>query len=406
MITFSPYKGEGLTTFKKDLKYMLFWATVFFLGIYLAPLIKFGDKISISDWPIPQENSKNASFYLPDSPTPEDIQLHMYYDEYLRTYVPGVMDLILFNFSLSIDTILFGGEPSKWKYYYTLFGIIKNLFNSVTILMHVEWGYLSNFKAVYETIDSFNNWFYFAFLRFAPLYIMRNFLYLPNVTALLKLAKNLADIEIMIKLRGRKAHKIIRSFLCCAQIFTTILYGLYFIFIFFTNILSLIYGFVLGGLTNPIMFLGIYILSCFCCLPLHIIRLLQDYYSDSRRDRNSYENANLIENQEENQISINNENYEKDRKKEEDLSDPIQRKMYIERKTDERKYIFLIVRVIMILIYTTLSYEIFYFATNDWPSAARFTFNLPNLGFNIYAFDFKKKIKTNTEYVNLVLNLI
>jgi hypothetical protein len=401
MLSFSPYKLEEFKAFKKDLRNIIILTAIFFLALYLAPLIRFGDKISISDWPIPQENSKNATFYLPSSPTPEDIRIHEYYNEYLRSYVPGVFDLILFNFALSIDTIVFGGEPSKIKYYYTFFALIKNLFNTITILRHVEWGYLSNFTIVYDNIDNYSNWVSFAFLRFAPLYILRNFLYLPNVTALLKLAKNLADIEMMIKLRGKKVRKVIRTFLYFTRGFTVFLYILYFIFIFIPNLLALFYGFVLGGLINPIIFIAIYFLSCFCCFPLYFWCFLQEYYTKSKeKQENSSESISLMDNQSVEALSsINNDNKE-------NLNDPIQRKKFIESTIKNRQVLYLIVRFIILFIYTTLSFEIFYVAANDWPAAARFTFNLPYLGFNVYAFDFSKKLKTNMEYVNLVLNLI
>ena len=124
--------------------------------------------------------------------------------------------------SLSVDSILFGGKMRIYRYYYTVFALVKNTINIIIILLNAKYigfninelGFVKNGEwPGLSDINEILNWVFLLWFKAAPIWSMHNFLFLPTVLAFVKYYKNVQDFKYYVNVAIKNQF----LFKCCKR---------------------------------------------------------------------------------------------------------------------------------------------------------------------------------------------
>ena len=458
----APYKWEQRHFLYKHFLFVLLCSIVLFGAIYTYNLRKYVNKITISDWPMPQPNSKNATFHCDNY---NDCEIFEFYETNLLSILPSLLDLVIFSFSLSIDSICFGGKMGKYRYYYTLLALGKNAFTIVLILKNAKYADLSlnqlglfnsNAYDAINSVSSFFQWVYGVFLKFAPIWSLHNFLFLTTVTAFVKFYKNVQDLKFYFNVKA-KNNRLAKLILCLLQVFYKILFFLLIIYAIGSSLLAIILGFGIGILVVPVMICAVIIFGALLSFPFHILSL---YFQKPKKKTQNEAFNELQNNNRNNDIQIKENLVQKELaipEKEEEEAEDIEEKEGVEeelnalsekdkkrllgeeesknveltftnnnkkieedpliRKSvnwreinkkliEQRQKNFALIKNGIIVSYCSLAVQIIFFEIFNWPGTMEFFFSLPYLGFNIYRFDVGSSWDNAVTWITFLLNII
>ena len=370
---FRSYKDGEKTLFLNHLKYLFIISVIFSTSIYAPSLVKFKGKITIYDWPLPQNNARNASTLY--STSEEKKELFTFFDENFKSYLPTFMDLLIFYLSLSIDTIITRNSPRKLSFIYNCFGLIKNLIVIITVLNTVDWKF-THFKGnILDLSKNFSHIFYDIMLKAMPLYSLKTLLFLPNAIALLKSTKNIQTLSISKRYFDNTEEDI--------GIFKTLKSINYYLIIFLfayvlvTSTLAIICGFFINILIFPVIAGAILSFGFFLSFPIHLYTFLKDCYQKVKESRRVSQGG-IFDDEDSRLIKYTE---------------------MLELTTFYYQFTFIIV----LIVYISIAGQILIFSGFSWPISMEFYFSLPYLGFNVFAFDVKSKIR---RFITTILILI
>ena len=376
---FRPYKDDQKKKFIRHLKYFSITTIILFSSLYTPSLIKFADKITIEDWPLPQNDARNASTLY--STNQNEKELFTFFDINLRSYLPTVMDLLIFYLSLSIDTIITGNSPSKLSFIYNWFGLIKNSIVIITVLNIVQWNFttLGNYNTNgMNFIEKIFYFIYYVLLKSMPLYNLKALLFLPNVIALLKLTNNIQTLSIT-KRYFKNTEEDSGVYLILKKFNKFIIY-LIVGYIIITAILAIICGFFINILILPVIGAAILSFGFFLSFPIHLIKFGKDSLG-KKLDREGKERS--------------------EREGFFALEDP--RLIKYSKMLEKISKYYQIVIIVVLIVYISIAGQILIFNSFSWNLSMEFYFSLPYLGFNVFAFDVKSKY---THILTTIMNLI
>ena len=448
----TPYKWEERKILYFHFLFVLLGSICMFGVVYSYNINQYISHITINDWPLPQNISKNASFYCNN---PNECESYQFYDKNLIGILPSLLDLVIFSFSLSIDSICFGGKMSKFRYYYTIFGLIKNGFNIVIILKKSQF---ANFQLdqlglfnsdSYHSIDDVNSfflWVYGIFLKFAPLWSLHNLLFLSTVTAFVKFYKNVQDLKFYFNVKAKKKY-LAKFILMLLQCVYKILFLLLIIYAIGSCFVAILLGLGLGILVIPVIILTIIMFSALLSFPFHLLSIYfqrpakktiikkhedkngenqeqinqeKDEEYDEELDEEEKEaieveigNFSQIEKQEflkeENNEQIEKENLLFNKVKvggEVEIRKSVDWKEINKKLINQRQKNFSFIKYAIIICYCSLASQIIFFEILNWPTTMKFFFGLPYLGFNVYRFDIGTRWDQAVSIITFFLNII
>ena len=372
---FRPYKNIQKTQFINHLKIFFLISIIFSISIYTPSLKKFGSKITIEDWPLPQNDARNASTLY--STNQNEKELFSFFDINLKPYLPTFMDLLIFYLSLSIDTIITGNSPTKFSFYYNWFGLIKNSMVIIAVLNIVKWNFttLGNYDTNgLSSTEKVTHFIYYVLLKSMPLYNLKSLLYLPNVIALLKLTKNIQTLSISRRYFDNteedigifKNLKYINQFIIMVVL----------IYVFLSSTLAIICGFFINILVFPVIAGAILSLGFFLSFPFHLYTFLKDSCKKKKERKVSQEGIFGVEDS---------------------------RLIKYSEMLELTSLYYQIIIILVLTVYISIAGQIIIFSGIPWTLSMEFYFSLPYLGFNVFAFDVDSKI---AGILTTILNLI
>lgn len=407
----TPYKWSERGLILKHAVFLFFVSTALFFAIYSYFLYRFLPMLTISDFPLPQPSAKPATDYGKDDDKKMQEILY-FYETNLKAIMPSLPDLLLFCLSLSVDCILFGGKMSVFRYYYTIFALIKNSVTiclilknakytgfSITSLGFVKKRELPNLDDISEIFD----WFYLAFLKIAPLWSLHNFLYLPTVLAIVKFYKNVQDFQCYVNVKMVKMKKMYQCLVLLLKIFYKVLFFLLLFYALLASAIAIFIGFWLGIAIIPLFFAYIAFLNGLMGIPFQYIAL----YCFNKPIKKKKPLAELRD-KETNEDLI--AELEKDKGKNEEINDDRISTNIWKQKNKKlvltRQKNFARLKYGIVLAYLCLKVQTLFFENYNWRETMKFYFYPPNLGFNIYRIDVGLMIDNYINYITLILNLI
>jgi len=459
----APYKWEERHFLYSHFLFVFIASILLFAVIYTYNLKTYINSISINDWPMPQPEAKNATFYCND---PEECEVFAFYETNLVSVLPSILDLVIFSFSLSIDSICFGGKMSKYRYYYTILALIKNAFTITLILKRSEFADLQldqlglfntdSYHAI-DNISSFFQWVYGIFLKFAPIWSLHNFLFLTTVTAFVKFYKNVQDLKYYFNVKA-KSHYFWKFILCLLQIFYKILFLLLIIYTICSCLIAIVLGFGIGILVVPLMISAVIIFGALLSFPFHLLSIyfqkpkkinnkeaFKELQSKDAKKNNEIK-ENLLENELENSqheeqeedleekegveeeinilteeekkrlfgdisnvelaINDNNQNQNAIDQNDNNIKKSVNWREVNRKLIEQRQKNFALIKNGVIVSYCSLAVHIIFFEIFNWSSTMKFCFSLPYLGFNIYRFDVGSSWDNAVSILTFLLNII